>query len=240
MSSSSHTDNDEAIARALQDALEREDGDSGGQDVERINAQEHIDAEMARRLTMDQPPNVFVQGNPVPSTPYQRSASAPRNRTALGGALSPSSFPGPPSPHMCVVPCVVGHGTSICVEMMIDTGAQTSVMSLSLAQQLKLPIDRRHRGVASGVGTAQIVGKIHNAPVELGHVEFPMDFLVLESSTTMMLLGLDLMRRYKCIVDLEREVLIFGGKGGVEVAMLPAEQQHIAMRNSLGTGCPMM
>ena len=65
-----------------------------------------------------------------------------------------------------------------------------------------------------------------------------MDFSVLEVPDNLLVLGLDLMRRYKCIVDLERDVLIFGGKGGVEVNMLPAEQQHIRARSQLG--CPMM
>jgi hypothetical protein len=65
-----------------------------------------------------------------------------------------------------------------------------------------------------------------------------MDFLVLDVKDKLLLLGLDLMRRYKCIVDMEKDVLIFGGRGGVEVLMLPAEEQHIASRNQLG--CPMM
>ena len=30
-------------------------------------------------------------------------------------------------------------------------------------------------------------------------------------NTDMMMLGLDQMRKYKCIVDLERDVLVFGG-----------------------------
>lgn len=99
-------------------------------------------------------------------------------------------------------------------------------------------INRRHQGMAAGVGTARILGKIENVGVELGHVEFPMDFIVLDVQDNLLLLGLDLMRRYKCIVDLERDVLIFGGKGGVEVAMLPAPEHTIAARNQVG--CPMM
>jgi len=144
----------------------------------------------------------------------------------------------PPPTNMCVVPCVIGRG--VCVEMMVDTGAQSSVMSVPLARQLNLMerLNRRYQGVAAGVGQAKILGKIENVGVELGHVEFPMDFIVLEAPDNLLLLGLDLMRRYKCIVDLERDVLIFGGKGGVEVTMLPAPEQSIAARNQMG--CPMM
>ena len=70
---------------------------------------------------------------------------------------------------MCVVPCVIGRA-GVCVEMMVDTGAQTSVMSASLAQQLDLMsgINRRYQGVASGVGTARILGRLENVACELG------------------------------------------------------------------------
>jgi DNA damage-inducible protein 1 len=109
-----------------------------------------------------------------------------------------------------------------------------------LARELGLEsqIDKSHQGIAAGVGRARIVGKIRNVGCELGHVEFPMDFMVLDVKDKLLLLGLDLMRRYNCIVDMEKDVLIFGGRGGVEVAMLPADEQQIALRNQFG--CPMM
>ena len=99
-------------------------------------------------------------------------------------------------------------------------------------------LDHRYQGIAAGVGQARILGKLSNIAVELGHVEFPMDFIVLDTPDNLLLLGLDLMRRYKCIVDLERDVLIFGGKGGVEVNTLPAENQHISASSQ--RGCPLM
>lgn len=167
---------------------------------------------------------------------------------ATGGHLlrrgEPARQPVPASaPHMCVVPCVFNNrqGNSICVELMIDTGASTSVMSSAIMDQLGLrsQLDRSHQGVAAGVGRARIIGKLFQVPVELGQVEFPMDFIVLENSDQLLLLGLDLMRRYKCIVDLERSVLVFGGKGGVEVQMLPADKQQQSARSRLN-GCPTM
>jgi len=38
---------------------------------------------------------------------------------------------------------------------------------------------------------------------------------------------------------MEREKLIFGGKMGIEVDMLPANQQHVDFRG-LSSGCVMM
>ena len=162
----------------------------------------------------------------------------------------PQMMMGPPSPsHMCIVPVVIGGGGGgVCVEMMIDTGAQTSVLSLTLARELGLAsrINSMYRGVANGVGTARICGKIQNVVIEFpgSHVEFPCDFIVLDVPDKLLLLGLDLMRRYNCIVNIQKEVLVFGGEGGVEVKMLPANQQQALFRQNpslMGNGgCPTM
>ncbi|KAL3934615.1 MAG: hypothetical protein SGBAC_009705 [Bacillariaceae sp.] len=122
---------------------------------------------------------------------------------------------------------------------MVDTGAESSVISEQLAKELGLhaSIDRRAQGIAAGVGQAKIVGQIRNAAVTLGHVEFFMEFMVLQVPTRLMLLGLDQMRKYKCIVNLEKDVLVFGGSGGVEVAMLPPDHQRHLMVPGIGGGC---
>lgn len=123
---------------------------------------------------------------------------------------------------------------------MVDTGAECSVISVQLAKELGIynSIDTREQGIAAGVGQARILGTIRNAIVTLGHVEFSMEFMVLQVPGPLLLLGLDQMRKYKCIVDLEKDVLVFGGSGGVEVHMLPPEQQHaIAVPPGIGGEC---
>jgi len=139
---------------------------------------------------------------------------------------------------MCHIPCLVGPN-AVCVEMMVDTGAESSVISEQLAKDLGLyhSMDRSAQGVAAGVGQARIVGQIRNAVVTLGHVEFLMEFMVLRVPQRLMLLGLDQMRKYKCIVNLEKDVLVFGGSGGVEVAMLPPDNQRHLMVPGVGGGC---
>jgi Aspartyl protease len=108
------------------------------------------------------------------------------------------------------------------VEMMVDTGAQTSVISDGLMRKLKLGkmLNTWYNGVASGVGTARILGRIERCPVQIGSVEFLLYFCVLETPDDLLLLGIDQMRRFKCQVDLEDNKLVFGGKGGVEVDLL--------------------
>mmetsp|Transcript_352 Transcript_352/g.585 ORF Transcript_352/g.585 Transcript_352/m.585 type:complete len:227 (-) Transcript_352:230-910(-) len=102
------------------------------------------------------------------------------------------------SSHMATVLCAIGN---ISVEMLIDTGAQTSVLSMPIVRQLGLMnrLDRRYMGVAAGVGQARISGKISNVICSfgVGHVEFPMDFIVLDINNNLVILGLDQMRKYK-------------------------------------------
>lgn len=114
------------------------------------------------------------------------------------------------------------------IDMLVDTGAQMSVISDPLAGELGLlsRLDRSARGVASGVGQAQILGRLWDIPVKLGHVEFTLNFSVLKQSQSLLILGLDQMARFKCLVDLERGCLVFGGAGGVEVRFVSPTQSR--------------
>lgn len=189
----------------------------------------------------------YRQGSQAFASTTSSSSSVVRQVPPSASAASSSQFNNPfastsqiSSTHMCMIPCSVG---GITVEMLVDTGAQTSVLSMPLVNTLGLAnrLDRRTMGVAAGVGRARILGSIKNVVCVfgIGHVEFLMDFIVLEIQEPMVILGLDQLRKYKCLVDMEREKLVFGGAGGVEVEMLPAEQQHFDLR-SLNGGCVLM
>lgn len=132
---------------------------------------------------------------------------------------------------LCHVPCVIGD--HVCCEMMVDTGAEMSVISHDLAKELNLAnqIDRREWGIAAGVGQARILGKIPNVICTLGDVDFAMEFKVLDVPGRMLLLGMDQMRKYNCIIDLQRDVIVFGGNGGVEVKMLTPPSEPIRQPN---------
>ena len=67
---------------------------------------------------------------------------------------------------------------------------------------------------AAGVGRARIVGNIRNVVCTfgIGHVEFLMDFIVLDVNDPLVIMGLDQMRKYNCLIDIGREKLIFGGE----------------------------
>lgn len=128
------------------------------------------------------------------------------------------------------VPCEIRGRVA---EMMVDSGSQTSVISSTMMHKLKLQkrLNTRYQGVAAGVGAAKILGRIENVAVTLGAgVEFNLFFLVIDVAHDMMILGVDQMRRFNCLIDLQKDVLVFGGQGGVEVPFLPPDPNHTDAR----------
>ena len=101
----------------------------------------------------------------------------------------------------------------------VDSGAQMTIMSRDCAERcgiLRL-MDTRYAGIASGVGTGRILGKIHMVQMKLGQSFFPVSITVLESNKMEFLFGLDTLKRYRCCIDLSKNVLrMLDGIQGVE------------------------
>ncbi|KAG0461615.1 hypothetical protein HPP92_021912 [Vanilla planifolia] len=103
----------------------------------------------------------------------------------------------------------------------VDSGAQSTIISKSCAERCGLLrlLDQRYRGIAVGVGQSEILGRIHVAPIKIGHLFFPCSFTVLDAPNMEFLFGLDMLRKHQCIVDLKENVLRVGG-GEVSVPFL--------------------
>mmetsp|Transcript_35895 Transcript_35895/g.99519 ORF Transcript_35895/g.99519 Transcript_35895/m.99519 type:complete len:245 (-) Transcript_35895:3-737(-) len=117
------------------------------------------------------------------------------------------------------------------VDLMVDTGAQLSIMTLPLVQRLGMTsrIDQSEMGVASGVGTALIIGRLRAVPVRMGKVEIAMDFGVLHIKDSFAMLGMDQMQRFKCILDLDKRAIRFGGDlRGVEVPFMAPRGRRVS------------
>lgn len=93
----------------------------------------------------------------------------------------------------------------------IDSGAQRTIISKCCAEKCGLMhlIDRRFHGEAHGVGVQRIIGRIHLAQLEIAGSFFASSFCVLEEQRIDILLGLDMLRRHQCSIDLERNRLSF-------------------------------
>lgn len=91
----------------------------------------------------------------------------------------------------------------------VDSGAQSTIMSEQCARRCGLIrlIDSRFAGQAQGVGTSKILGRIHIAQMKFGDTYFPISITVIESNNIDFLFGLDMLKRYRCCIDLSRNVL---------------------------------
>lgn len=109
------------------------------------------------------------------------------------------------------------------VKAFVDSGAQTTIMSPECAKNCELShlIDKRHRGMAYGVGQAKIQGRIHMAPVKIGTSFFPCAITVIEGTNIDFLMGLDALYHHRAIIDLKRSMLVVGKE---EVPFLPESE----------------
>ena len=107
---------------------------------------------------------------------------------------------------MLYVPMVV-NGQPL--QAFVDSGAQSTIMSRQCAERCGIMrlCDTRYAGIAKGVGTARILGRVHSVKVQIGGVTFLSSFTILDDGSMDFLFGLDQLRKHRACIDLEKNCL---------------------------------
>lgn len=94
---------------------------------------------------------------------------------------------------------------------LVDTGAQSTFMSLNLCTRCGLMnlVDKRFQGIARGVGASKIVGVIHAAQIKIMNKMIATKINVIENNEIGLVFGLDSLRAHRCNVDLLKNGLVF-------------------------------
>ena len=115
------------------------------------------------------------------------------------------------------------------LQAFVDSGAQMTIMSKSCAQKCGVfhLLDTRFHGMAVGVGTGKILGRIHIVQLQIGDYHFPCSVTIMDDATLPrtgnsnnkqqeakpkdmdLLLGLDMLKRFNCNIDLLEGCLKF-------------------------------
>lgn len=140
---------------------------------------------------------------------------------------SPESFG---QVHMLYIDCKVN---GFPVKAFVDSGAQMTIMSQACADRCHIMrlVDRRWEGVAKGVGTQKIIGRVHLCQIQIGATYLGSSFSILENQPMDMLLGLDMLKRHQCVIDLAKNELKIGTTGTVTTFLSEAELPEHARLN---------
>jgi hypothetical protein len=126
---------------------------------------------------------------------------------------------------------------SYLVEGLVDTGAFMSVMAMTVVRELglmHLVSGFETYKTASGALT-QALGRIDEVPIKVGGVQCNMTFMVVDTDSYDVLLGLDLLIKIGAIVDVEQGLIQVRRGPGTDVEVLPLTMVNLMQRSNSKT-----
>ncbi|KAF8060291.1 PHB6 [Scenedesmus sp. PABB004] len=112
------------------------------------------------------------------------------------------------------------------VKAFVDSGAQMTIMTQEFAGRCHLMrlMDTRFAGMAVGVGSSRILGRVHQAPLKVaGHFTTASITVLEQREGPQFIFGLDMLKRHICTLDLGAGALRFGSCD----ATLPFLPEHL-------------
>jgi hypothetical protein len=122
------------------------------------------------------------------------------------------------------------------VEGLVDTGASMSVMAAAVVRELgmmHLVTKTETYKTTLGIIT-QALGRIEEITIKAGGVQCVMTFMVVDTDSYDVLLGLDFLMKIRAVVDVERGLLQVRHGPGTNVEVLPSTVVNLLQRMNLG------
>ena len=109
-------------------------------------------------------------------------------------------------PSLCYV---FGECSNYAFKMMIDSGAEMNMMSLSLVELLNLSIDKEMEGNAMGIGGQTKMHGVVHCTIKIHNEFYDIKFHVTDQKHDkyMVLIGLDFLYKYQCDISLRNRCL---------------------------------
>jgi hypothetical protein len=122
---------------------------------------------------------------------------------------------------------------SCLIEGLVDTGASMSIMAVVVVRELGLMHQvsgSETYKTASGTVT-QALGRIKEVQIKVGGVQCNMTFMVVDTDSYDVLLGLDLLIKIGTIVDVEQGLIQVRRGPGTDVEVLPLTMVNVVQRS---------
>jgi len=123
------------------------------------------------------------------------------------------------------------------IEGLVDIGASMFVMAVSVVRELGLMhlVSGSETYKTASSGVTQALGRIEEVPIKVGGVQCRMTFMVIDTDSYDILLGLDLLIKIGAIVDVEQGLIQVRQGPGADVEVLPLTMVNLMQRSDSAT-----